>query len=143
MNALDVQTALAMHHDEKIGERTVLKVKARNVGDRDLTLVGCVILPPAGLRIYSDPPHLDYPLSLSPTMTCYDWLDCHTVAEILQEMGCSGVVELTAMFLEEGGPSRMAMAMYGPFGNAARTDLRGAEHRSDPFAFEIARWLVT
>jgi hypothetical protein len=143
MSDLDVRAVLARHHDESNHEQTVLKVQAENIGERTVTLIACAVLPPAGLRTYSDPPRLEYPFSLGPVATCYDWFDCQTIAELLQEMGCTGVVDLTAVFLEEGGPDRLAVAMFGVYRNRARTDLRGTEHRSDPFAFDSARWLVT
>jgi hypothetical protein len=138
--ALDVQVVLARHHDDETGDQTVLKVKAENTGDDVLTLVACALLPPAGLRIYSDPPHLAYPHLLAPGDSCYDWLDLHKVALLLQDMGCAGVVSLQAVFLSAGGPGRLARAEGLQTGG---TDWYGVEHRSDPFAFDVARWRVT
>lgn len=140
MKALDVQVVLARHRDEQTGDQTVLKVKAANTGDAVLTLIACALLPPAGLRIYSDPPHLAYPHPLAPNDSCYDWLDLSKVALLLQDMGCSGVVDLQAVFLSKGGPGRLARAEGLHTGGV---DFWGMEHRSNPFAFDVARWRVT
>jgi hypothetical protein len=95
------------------------------------TVRGCAILLPLGLRIYSDPPTPDYPVELERGDRCGDFFDCRDLAKRVREEGYSGKVRLVAMFLEAGGP-----LIAHSFGRHI-----APEDRSDPFAFDVDRWL--
>ena len=66
MSALDVSVTLDRPLDPADFPYDVLVVTARNPGHKSITLAGCCVLLPLGLRIYVDPAQLDYPFALEP-----------------------------------------------------------------------------
>ena len=89
------------------------------------------MLLPRGQRIYTDPPLLDYPFDLETGTQCCDCFDCRELAKAARESGYRGKVSLKAIFLEVGG-----LALPLP-----SASLFTPEHRSDPFDFDVDRWL--
>jgi hypothetical protein len=108
----------------------VLHVIARNVKGGPMGLSGCAIVLPLGVRIYSDPPQLDYPYELESGAECKDAFECKELAAKARDCGYKGRITLDAMFLETGG-MRLPDA---PMLHIA------AEHRSGPFVFDTDRW---
>ena len=131
MSKLDVSVALTSR-DDGFGQRSLLTVTARNRTGDEVVLVGCVLLPPLGLRLSPETPVLAYPHRLPPAHSCSEEFDCVPLANKLRGLGYSGAVRLVAVFLEAGG--RVIAGLKGP---AVRID---PEHRSDPFFLNLSRY---
>jgi hypothetical protein len=103
-----------------------LEVTAENQGSRPVLLDACVLLTPLGLRIYADPSTFSSgQRGVAPQDSCIEDFVCATLAKDLKGMGFSGRMNLVAVCYEAGVP---------PWPNA--------EQRSDPFRFDVDRWLV-
>jgi hypothetical protein len=130
LSRLDVHVSHIQRVDEAGVTIDLLHVVGTNVGGAT-TIRGCAILLPLGLRIYSDPPQPDYPADLERGAQCSDFFDCRELATRVKQEGYTGKVRLVAMFLEAGGPliPHSVTLHIAP------------EDRSDPFAFDVDRWL--
>jgi hypothetical protein len=129
MSRLEVGVALTRRLDATGATVDLLQVTARNF-EGPMTLSGCVVLLPLGLRIYSDPPQLEYPFALDTGAQCSDVFDCRTLAAQARDSGYSDGIRLDAMFLEGSGSALPGLTGVG----IAR------EHRSGSFTFEVDRW---
>lgn len=129
MSRLEVGVALTRRLDATGASVDLLQLTARNF-EAPITLSACAVLLPLGLRIYSDPPELEYPFTLDTGARCSDFLDCRAVAAQARECGYPGRVRLEAMFLE--GPGLIVRSLIEP-------RIMG-EHRSESFTFEVDRW---
>jgi hypothetical protein len=130
VSRLDVHVFHTQRVDEAGATVDLLHVVGTNVSGKT-TVRGCAILLPLGLRIYSEPPEPDYPVDLEKGAQCGDFFDCRKLAGRLKEEGYSGKVRLVAMFLEAGGPL---------IANSITLHI-APEDRSDPFLFDVDRWL--
>jgi len=97
----------------------------------------CIIITLFGARLYLEP-HLEYPVTIGPGEWCTEWVACADLARELKERGCEGRTELIALFLEPlDRPARLISMMLS---RGANIDVRGIEHRSETFAFDVDRW---
>ncbi len=133
MGALDVRVALST---ESSGGETVdvLGITAVNRTDGPLSVWTCIILTMFGARLYLDP-HLDYPLVLKPGEWCREWVECGVAARELRARGCEGKTTLIAMFLEPLDHQARLVSMM--LSRGTNIDVRGIEHRSEPFVFDV------
>jgi hypothetical protein len=122
---LDVRVVYSQAADSTGVSRDVLQVLAHNPKRRPLPLTGCAVALPLGLLVYSQSRTLPYPVELPPDADCWDCFDCRSLAAEAAAAGYRGRVQLVAMFLED-----------------TRFGLRAPEHRSDPFVFDVDRWLM-
>jgi hypothetical protein len=137
MSKVDVKVAHIRTADAAGSAADMLEVTASNLADWPITLIGCAVVLPFGLRIYSDPPQPAYPLKLDTGSWCCDRIDCRAVAKLARASAGSGKLQLTAMFLEAGGfDESFAFVLPSPMRSAG-----GVEHRSSPFVFDVERWL--
>ena len=128
MPRLDVQVLRTQRLDEHGDTVDVLQVVARNPEGRAVTLSGCVVILPLGMRVYSDPPQLAYPFRLEVGGQCTDAFECRKLAGECRDAGYPDAVTLCAMFVEPAPPWSGHLTMPQ------------AEHRSDPFLFHAGRW---
>jgi hypothetical protein len=129
MSRLEVGVALTRRLDATGASVDLLQVTARNF-EAPITLSGCAVLLPLGLRIYSGPSELEYPFVLDTGAQCSDFFDCRAVAAQARDFGCSGRVRLEAMFVES--PGLVVSSLIAP--------AAAGEHRSGSFTFEVDRW---
>ncbi len=96
----------------------------------------CIILTTFGARLYLEP-HLDYPLSLRPGEQCREWVAREVAARELRARGCQGKTRLIALFLEP--LDHLARLVSMEVGRGSMVDVRGIEHRSESFVWDIDR----
>lgn len=135
MSSLDVRVQLAT--ESPAGEQVdVLAISAVNRTDEPVNIWKCIILTTFGVRLYLDP-HLDYPLTLQPGEWCREWVACDRAARELRARGCKGKTRLIALFLEP--LDRLARLVSMGAGRGSMVDVRGIEHRSEPFLWDVDR----
>ena len=64
MSKVDVKVAHIRTADAAGSAADMLEVTPSNLADWPITLIGCAVVLPFGLRIYSDPTQPAYPLKL-------------------------------------------------------------------------------
>ena len=135
MSSLDVRVQLAT--ESPAGEPVdVLAISAVNRMDEPVTVWTCIILTTFGARLYLEP-HLDYPLTLQPGEWCREWVTCEVAARELKARGCKGKTRLIALFLEPLDHQARLVSMM--IGRGSMVDVRGIEHRSESFLWDVDR----
>jgi hypothetical protein len=135
VSSLDVRVQLST--ESAAGEPvSVLAISAVNHTDAPVSVWACLILTTFGARLYLEP-HLDYPLTLQPGEWCREWVACDVAARELRARGCKGETRLIALFLEP--LDRRARLVSMMVGRGSMVDVRGIEHRSDSFLWNVDR----
>ena len=136
MSSLDVRVQLAT--EPVAGEPVdVLAISAVNRTGEAVSIWTCIILTTFGARLYLEP-HLDYPLTLQPGEWCHEWVACDVAARELRARGCQGTTQLIALFLEPLDHQARLVSMM--VGRGSMVDVRGIEHRSASFRWNVDLW---